>query len=132
MLGVNYLHKKLIVHRDLKPENILFASDQTLKITDFGTGKLFRDKKKMKTTHGTPYYIAPEVIDSEYDEKCDIWSVGVILYAMINGKPPFNARNDEEILLKVKNGKISYNQETFGQVSKELVDLLKKMLERDP
>lgn len=58
------MHKKKIVHWDIKPENILFTKDQnSLKISDFGTSKIFSDKKKMKTTHGTPYYIAPEVIN---------------------------------------------------------------------
>lgn len=55
----------------------------------------------MKTTHGTPYYIAPEVINQRYDEKCDIWSVGVILYIMLSGKPPFNGKDDDDILHKV-------------------------------
>lgn len=99
--GVNYLHKKNIVHWDLKPENLLFTSNNVLKITDFGTSKIFKSKKKMNTTHGTPYYIAPEVIDQKYDEKCDIWSVGVILFIMLCGKPPFNGRDDDEILMKV-------------------------------
>jgi len=55
----------------------------------------------MKTTYGTPYYIAPEVINQRYDEKCDIWSVGVILYIMLSGKPPFNGKDDDDILHKV-------------------------------
>lgn len=82
----------------------------------------------MKKTHGTPYYMAPEILEQNYDEKCDIWSAGIILYAMINGKPPFVGKDDEEILIKVKIGKVSYAPQVFQKVSHELLDLLKHML----
>lgn len=95
--AVNYLHKKKIVHRDLKPENILFSKNDVLKIADFGTSKFF-SKTKMKKTHGTPYYIAPEVINGHYNEKCDVWSIGVIMYILLSGYPPFNGPNDEQIM----------------------------------
>lgn len=114
--AVNYLHKKNIVHRDLKPENILFTKNDVLKIADFGTSK-FKKKKKMRNTHGTPYYIAPEVINGNYNEKCDIWSIGVILYILLSGYPPFNGSDDEEIMENVETGKFDFDLEIFDFVS---------------
>ena len=88
---MTYCHKSKIVHRDLKPENLLFDSDKpdsAIKVIDFGASKKF-DDRKMKKKLGTPFYIAPEVIDLNYDAKCDVWSCGVILYILLCGYPPF-------------------------------------------
>jgi len=64
----------------------------------------------MKTTHGTPYYIAPEVLRENYNEKCDLWSCGVIFYILISGLPPFNGKNDEQILKKVLKGSFNFKK----------------------
>ena len=80
------------MHRDLKPENIIFQNKEknsNLKIIDFGTCRKFDPLKKMNKKLGTPYYIAPEVLSENYDEKCDVWSCGVILYILLCGYPPF-------------------------------------------
>ena len=98
--AVCYLHSKGIVHRDIKPENVVFNDRNVLKLVDFGTSRVISGKN-MKQTHGTPYYIAPEVLKESYNEKCDIWSCGVIFYILISGLPPFNGRDDDEILEKV-------------------------------
>lgn len=95
--GVTYLHNKNIVHRDLKPENVVFTKDDNVKIVDFGTSKVF-NCEKMRQTYGTPYYIAPEVLNQNYNEKCDVWSCGVILYILLSGVPPFNGKDEKEIL----------------------------------
>jgi calcium-dependent protein kinase len=96
----------VICHRDLKPENILLDSknDNQIKVIDFGTSQKFEKGKKMTQTYGTAYYIAPEVLNQEYDEKCDIWSIGVILYILLIGKPPFDGDRDEDIIRAVKKG----------------------------
>lgn len=89
------------MHRDLKPENILLnrdASDPKITIIDFGTSGVFDPEQKMQQKYGTPYYIAPEVLGNSYDEKCDLWSIGVILYILLCGYPPFNGANDEQII----------------------------------
>ncbi len=130
--GVNYLHKKHIVHRDLKPENILFTEEGTLKIVDFGTSKIFSTKKKMKNCHGTPYYIAPEVLKENYDEKCDIWSLGVIMYILLSGLPPFNGVNDEEIMAAVEKGKFDFHPPEFKKVSSLAKNFIKQMLTYKP
>jgi len=72
--------------------------NNTLKIIDFGTSTEFnRYKEVLKTTHGTSYYIAPEVLKKSYDERCDVWSIGVMLYILLSGKPPFDGDDDQEI-----------------------------------
>lgn len=91
------------MHRDLKPENILFDKAGVLKIADFGTSRY--STGKMNDLKGTPYYIAPEVLEGDYNEKCDIWSLGVILYILLSGYPPFGGMNNDEILESVAKGK---------------------------
>lgn len=85
----------------------------------------------MKTTHGTPYYIAPEVLKESYNEKCDIWSCGVIFYILLTGIPPFNGANDEEILSKVLDGYFHFKPPTFKSVSSQCKDLIRKLLSYD-
>lgn len=128
--AVMYLHSQKVVHRDIKPENIMFESkspNALVKLVDFGTSCHF-DTSKLTTRFGTPYYIAPEVLKRDYSEKCDIWSVGVIMYIMLAGKAPFDGKNDSEILEKVVNG--VYDPFPLS-VSNEAKDLLGKLLEYD-
>jgi len=108
-----YCHKRKIVHRDLKPENILIEkvknkSKISIKVIDFGTAKAFTSCTVLKQTIGTAYYIAPEVLDGNYTNKCDIWSCGVIMYILLSGYPPFNGRNDNEIMNSVRKLKFDY------------------------
>lgn len=129
--AVNYLHSHKIVHRDLKPENILFDGDN-IKLIDFGTSREFEPNSKMKGTHGTPYYIAPEVLQHSYNEKCDVWSCGVILYILLSGSPPFNGGNDDEILESVQRGQYSFDLPEFEQISDYAKRLITKMLTFNP
>lgn len=79
---LNYIHTQGIVHRDLKSENILFDGEN-ITIIDFGTSKHYSKEELMKKTIGTTIYMAPEVVNGNYNEKCDIWSAGVILYILL-------------------------------------------------
>lgn len=124
--AIQYCHEKKIVHRDLKPENIL-VEGYTIKIIDFGTSRKFETNKMMTNSHGTPYYIAPEVLLNRYNEKCDIWSCGVILYILLCGLPPFNGRTDTEIMENVKLAQFKFGKK-FDHVSKMAKDLITKML----
>jgi len=133
--AVVYCHDKNIVHRDLKPENLLLDSkglDARLKVIDFGTSKRFHTGTKMTQKFGTAYYIAPEVLGKYYDEKCDVWSCGVILYILLCGYPPFGGANDKEILNKVKIGKYRFDEDDWGKISDDAKNLIRKMLTFNP
>ena len=106
--------------------------NNTLKIIDFGTSTEFdRYKETLKTTHGTSYYIAPEVLKKNYDERCDVWSIGVMLYILLSGKPPFDGDDDQEITEQVKIGRYTLTGGAWGEVSDDGKKLIKKMLTYD-
>ena len=86
----------------------------------------------MSKVNGTPYYIAPEVLNEVYDEKCDIWSAGVIFYILLCGYPPFNGETDKEIMEAVKKGEFDFPEEEWSVITEEGKDLIKKMLTYDP
>ena len=122
-----------VSHRDLKPENILIDTSKKdkIKVIDFGTSQPYAGDG-MKNVFGTPYYIAPEVLRGEYDEKCDLWSIGVILYMMMCGRPPFAGGSDDEIINKVRKGVYEFNPKYWSDKSKEVVDLITKLMEFNP
>lgn len=117
MSAVAYLHSHGIIHRDLKPENIIFENlgkDQlNLKLIDFGTSRKILENEKLSTRMGTPYYIAPEVLQKNYDRKCDVWSLGVIMYILFCGYPPFNGSTDEKIMKRIQNEGFSFPAEEW-------------------
>jgi calcium-dependent protein kinase len=86
----------------------------------------------MTQTYGTAYYIAPEVLNSEYNEKCDVWSTGVILFILLSGRPPFDGNDDREIVKSVKKGEYSLSIPEFKKISDEAKDMIRKMLTYDP
>ena len=103
-----------------------------IKLIDWGGARYFSKHKKMSKVNGTPYYIAPEVLNEVYDEKCDIWSAGVILYILLCGYPPFNGETDKEIMDAVKKGEFDFPEEEWDVITEEGKDLIKKMLTYDP
>jgi len=128
---VAYIHDLRIVHRDLKPENILLEDKGTsydVKVVDFGAAARLGPSGRLSGTIGTSYYIAPEVISGSYNEKCDEWSCGVIMYILLTGKPPFAGSDDKEILEKVRMGVYSMDIPEMQNVSKEAVALIRKLL----
>ena len=129
--AVNYLHAHGVCHRDLKPENILFsnvADDSCLKLIDFGLSKVIGGDQNLKGTVGTTFYMAPEVITGNYNEKCDIWACGVILYIMLCGKPPFYSQDEEELKRNICSMKYTFDYPEFKKVSQDAIDLIKKIL----
>ena len=131
--AVNYLHQNNFVHRDLKPENIMLMSNHIdLKLIDFGTAVELHPGEKLVKFIGTSYYIAPEVISRDYNEKCDIWSCGIILYILLCGYPPFNGQTNKDIYNSIKYSKLLFVKEEWKDVSKNAISLIKQMLDKDP
>lgn len=134
--SVSYIHNNNIIHRDLKLENIMFEEKENrnldLKIIDFGTSRKIQRNQILSSFFGTPYYMAPEIFKKSYNNKCDIWSCGVILYIILSGKPPFDGKTDLEIEANILNGKFEFPYEEWKYISYIAKDLIGKMLTYDP
>lgn len=131
ILGVEYCHNLFICHRDLKPENLLLDKNKNIKIADFGMAGLMREEgssmeKLCETSCGSPHYASPEVVKGEkYNGmQADVWSIGVILYALLTGRLPFDDDNIQKLLAKVKAGQ--YVMPSF--LPDEVKDLISRML----
>uniref|UniRef100_A0A8B9ELH0 SNF-related serine/threonine-protein kinase n=1 Tax=Anser cygnoides TaxID=8845 RepID=A0A8B9ELH0_ANSCY len=129
--AISYCHKLHVVHRDLKPENVVFFQEQgVVKLTDFGFSNRFQPGKMLTTSCGSLAYSAPEILlGDEYDAPAvDIWSLGVILYMLVCGQPPFQEANDSETLTMIMDCRYTVPPHVSAQCS----DLISRMLQRDP
>ena len=134
--AVSYMHENGVVHRDIKPENILFQTtdaDSSIKLIDFGLSRKHDETKEppMSATVGTPYYIAPEVLQKKYDKSCDLWSVGVIAYILLCGYPPFNGANNDATHRRVARGRYSFPSKDWKYTSREARDFIRNLLQLD-
>lgn len=147
--AVTYLHEQSIVHRDIKPENILINSPSDVKLADFGLAKIILSDAVMNTPCGTSFYIAPEIIsgiqhngarplctNKEDVKLVDIWSLGVVMYIMLSGRPPFNGQvktpdERKQLLLKIDAG-VLFPAQYWANVSPNAKDLIFRLLTRDP
>jgi len=123
-----------IAHRDIKPENFLLFKENDLdniKLIDFGLSKKLSENEIMHNPNGTAYYIAPEVLNGEYDNKCDIWSMGVVLYILLCGRPPFKGKSNPEIIKNVIQGEYTFDYPSFESVSDEVKEFIKGCLCKD-
>ncbi|XP_078319689.1 5'-AMP-activated protein kinase catalytic subunit alpha-2-like isoform X8 [Crassostrea virginica] len=128
--GVDYCHRHMVVHRDLKPENLLLDSSLNVKIADFGLSNMMHDGEFLRTSCGSPNYAAPEVISGKLyaGPEVDIWSCGVILYALLCGTLPFDDEHVPTLFRKIKSGIFAVPD----YLNKEVVSLLCLMLQVDP
>ncbi len=128
--GLEYIHSLNMVHRDLKPENLLITKEHILKIIDFGLSNYYSKDKLLNTPCGSPCYASPEMISGkEYDGfKIDIWSSGIILYAMLCGYLPFEDNDNDELFKKILECKIDFP----NYLSNDSIDLIKKILVIEP
>ena len=134
--AIAYCHDNNIVHRDITPENLLLdkeGAEAVIKIIDFGKATILNHQSKIKNKYANAFYIAPEILsNSESNEKCDIWSCGVVLFILLSGKPPFNGRKEEEIVSKVMSGVLSFSDPIWDSISSEAIKLIRKMLVPNP
>ncbi|KAG1351972.1 hypothetical protein G6F62_002832 [Rhizopus arrhizus] len=130
IIGLDYCHRHLICHRDLKPENLLLDREKNIKIADFGMASLQPTGSLLETSCGSPHYASPEIVNGiPYDGSAsDIWSCGIILYALLSGHLPFDDDNIRQLLNKVKMGKYKIPD----HVSNEARDLIQKILVINP
>lgn len=132
--AVRYCHSLGIAHRDLKPENLLYQTPDEcsiIKVSDFGLAKFFipKTEEKLFTACGTPSYVAPEIIESSgYDYKVDCWSLGVILYVMLCGFPPFYDDDNNKLFSLIKNSKYEFPSPYWDDISDSAKDLISKLL----
>jgi len=132
--GLKYLNDLNIIHRDLKPQNLLMSDCGDLKIGDFGFAKEFEEMDDLKNTYcGSPLYMAPEILHyRKYNSKSDLWSVGIIIYEMITGKPPYHVKNFYQLMKLIEKDEITLSQHYKNTISSNLHDLLSTLLIKDP
>uniref|UniRef100_A0A8C6VME9 non-specific serine/threonine protein kinase n=1 Tax=Naja naja TaxID=35670 RepID=A0A8C6VME9_NAJNA len=138
--GIQHLHGMNIAHRDVKPENLLYTSkekESVLKLTDFGFAKETTIQNALQTPCYTPYYVAPEVLGPEkYDKSCDMWSLGVIMYILLCGFPPFYSNTGQAISpgmkRRIRMGQYGFPNPEWSEVSDEAKQLIRLLLKTDP
>lgn len=130
--SVAFLHSRMICHRDLKLENWVLESGKdvwsSLKLIDFGLSTHFRRGERLSRVVGSSYYVAPEVLKKSYNEACDLWSLGVIVYMLLSGAPPFYGKNDEAIKASIVQGEYTFPHELFRDVSDEAMAFVSTLL----
>ncbi|KAG9132789.1 hypothetical protein Leryth_014060 [Lithospermum erythrorhizon] len=132
---VEACHSLGVMHRDLKPENFIFVDhkeDSLLKTIDFGLSIFFKPGERFTDVVGSPYYVAPEVLQKRYGLESDVWSAGVIIYILLSGVPPFWAETEAGIFEQVLHGDLDFASDPWPSISESAKDLLRRMLVRNP
>lgn len=133
-----YMHGRHVAHRDLKLDNLLLkykdvtVKENTMKLIDFGLAGHYEPfSDSLRTVCGTPFYMAPEVLTGQYNEKCDSWSCGVILYILLCGHPPFDGDTPHDIFTAAKNGRLNFDDEVWAGVKPTAKLLAAQLCVRD-
>lgn len=132
--AVSHLHNRGICHRDLRLENFLIVSksrQNIVKLADFGLAKMF-SSSELKTKVGNYHYVAPEIFNGIYTPQVDAWSIGVMMYMMLTGEPPFQGSTPDSVFSSIKSGSYPMSQKVWENVSPACKDLIKSLLESDP
>ena len=126
--ALDYIHKAGVMHRDIKPANVVISPDGSVKLIDFGLAEYTNNFQHLLA--GTPYYMAPEVIDQPHKERCDVWSLGVLVYVLLTGYRPFEGETREEVLEKIQKQRLSFPDQV--ELSEEARDFLLQLLMKNP
>lgn len=125
--ALDFCHKKHVIHRDIKPENLLIGTNGMVKIADFGWSVHAPDLRR-KTVCGTLDYLAPEMVRQEpHNERVDTWTLGILMYEFLVGRPPFEAPQQQETYDRIKHASVTFP----SHVSPEAQDLIVKLLQKD-
>lgn len=136
VLAIGCLHENKVVHRDLKPENVLLDEDGYIKLADFGLAKFLLDAKQSTYSFcGTAEYLAPEILEMKgHDFTVDWWTLGILIYELRIGRPPFLEKNHQKLGRLIKKGKIIFPDPVRHKIdmTEEMKDIINKLLDRDP
>jgi calcium-dependent protein kinase len=132
--AIAFCHKREVVHRDIKLENILLDSKLrfNVKLVGFHQAHKLAPGQRFSRMVGTSYYVAPEVLLHDYDQQCDMWSIGVVLFILLTGRPPFNGSDDKEIVRKVRRGHYHMDKKDFRKHSPACKEFVRRLLQVDP
>jgi calcium-dependent protein kinase len=136
-VALEYMHARCICHRDIKAENVLMASldpiqQNTLKVGDFGLACACGPGDKLKLVAGTPYYMAPQVINGRYDRACDLWSCGVLAYLLLCGYPPFEGESESVLFCRVRRGNYVFSTADWTPISERAKCVIRALLKMNP
>lgn len=147
LLALSYMHSRNMIHRylhlyiiysyrDIKPENILLESADenqfNIKITDFGFACFFDPKEGLSDVLGSPLYMAPEIVQEKtYDLRVDVWSVGVIAYILLSGRPPFKGKTKTDIFKSILEDELNFSAGIWSKISSEAKDFISASLKKD-
>lgn len=128
---MTYLHSQGIVHGDIKPSNVHFhtVEDDIVKMIDFGSSRRVAQDEVLHGVYGTSYYVAPETFETGgYNRSVDVWAVGVLIYILLSGNPPFDGNSGRDIISAVKKGQFKLTGGPWDAISNEAKDLISNML----
>eukprot|EP00298_Acanthocystis_sp_HF-20_P009353 c18257_g1_i2.p1 GENE.c18257_g1_i2~~c18257_g1_i2.p1 ORF type:complete len:333 (-),score=79.00 c18257_g1_i2:122-1120(-) len=133
---IGHMHSHGIVHRDLKPENAIFQTpdeDSILKVSDFGFANVYDPNNQFVATCGTPLYVAPEILDCvPYNYQCDMWSLGVIVFILLCGYPPFYGEDDQELFDQIRHARYQFLSPAWDRVSSDAKDFISQCFQLSP